>query len=57
MDNLSTDSLQPFGESLSSEFLNAIVRRYLELSDVDKARIHENYEWFKESFEDKLCII
>jgi len=36
MDNLSADSLQPFGESLSSEFLNRIVKRYLELSDADK---------------------
>lgn len=54
MDNLSADSLQPFGESLSLEFLNAIVRRYLELSDADKTRILENYEWFKESYEDKL---
>ncbi|KOR87849.1 hypothetical protein [Paenibacillus solani] len=57
MDNLSTDSLQPFGESLSSEFLNAILERYLELSDADKKRIHDNYEWFKESFEEKLSIM
>ena len=54
MDNLSADSLQPFGESLSSEFLYAIVRRYLELSDADKTRIRENYEWFKESYEEKI---
>lgn len=54
MDSLSAERLQPFGESLSSEFLNAIVRRFLELSDADKTRILENYEWFKESYEDKL---
>ncbi|GIO91378.1 hypothetical protein [Paenibacillus lactis] len=53
MDNLSTDSLQPFGESLSTEFLNAILERYLDLSDADKERIHDNYEWFKVSFEKK----
>ncbi|KOP64834.1 hypothetical protein AMS62_05920 [Bacillus sp. FJAT-18019] len=57
MDNLSIDSLQPFGESLSSEFLNAILERYLELSDADKKHIHDNYEWFKESFEEKLSIM
>lgn len=54
MDNLSTDSLQPFGKSLSSEFLNSIVDRYLALSDADKKRILENYEWFQESYKDKL---
>ncbi|PYE42104.1 hypothetical protein HUB98_07195 [Paenibacillus barcinonensis] len=57
MDNLSTDSLQPFGESLSSEFLNAILERYFELSDAEKERIHDNYEWFKESFVKKLSIM
>jgi len=57
MDNLSTDSLQPFGESLSTEFLNAILERYLDLSDADKERIHDNYEWFKVSFEKKLSIM
>lgn len=51
---MSTDSLQPFGKSLSSEFLNSIVDRYSELSDADKKRILENYEWFQESYEDKL---
>ncbi|WP_028549579.1 hypothetical protein [Paenibacillus sp. UNC451MF] len=54
MDNLSTDSLQPFGQSLSSGVLTSIIDRYLELSDADKKRIHENYEWFQESYEDKL---
>ncbi|MBP1996724.1 hypothetical protein [Paenibacillus eucommiae] len=54
MDNISTDSLQPFGKSLSSEFLNSIVDRYLELSDADKKRILENYEWFQESYKNKL---
>lgn len=54
MDKLSVDSLQPFGESLSSDFLKSIVGRYLELCDDDKKRILENYEWFKESYEDKL---
>ncbi|MEK3903610.1 MULTISPECIES: hypothetical protein [unclassified Paenibacillus] len=57
MDNLSSDSLQPFGESLSSEFLTAILERYLELRDADKKRIQDNYEWFKESFEKKLNFI
>ncbi|WP_054024438.1 hypothetical protein [Bacillus sp. FJAT-28004] len=54
MDNLSTDSLQPFGKSLSSGFLHSIVDRYSELSDADKILILENYEWFQESYEDKL---
>lgn len=54
MDNLSTDSLQPLGQTLSSGLLNSIVDRYLELSNADKKRILENYEWFQESYEDKL---
>ncbi|MFD0678038.1 MULTISPECIES: hypothetical protein [unclassified Paenibacillus] len=54
MDNLSTDSLQPVGKSLSTQFLKTIVDRYLELSDADKTRIQENYEWLQESYEDKL---
>ncbi|WP_355323471.1 hypothetical protein [Paenibacillus jiagnxiensis] len=53
-DNLSADSLQPFGISLSSEFLQSLADRYLDFSDDDKKRIHENYEWFKESYKDKL---
>ncbi|SDS42341.1 hypothetical protein SAMN05444162_1446 [Paenibacillaceae bacterium GAS479] len=54
MDSLSEDSLQPVGKSLSPAFLHSIAARYLELSDEDKERIVENYEWFQESFEDKL---
>ncbi|EFM11309.1 hypothetical protein PaecuDRAFT_1755 [Paenibacillus curdlanolyticus YK9] len=54
MDNLSTDSLQPFGASLSSEFLQSIIDRYLELSDSDRKRILDNYEWYKESYKDRL---
>ncbi|NOU77035.1 hypothetical protein GC098_37710 [Paenibacillus sp. LMG 31458] len=54
MDSLSSDSLQPFGQSLSSGLLNSIVERYLELSDADKKRILENFEWFEESYENKL---
>lgn len=57
MDNLSTNSLQPFRESLSAEFLNAILERYFDLSDADKERIHDNYEWFQESFEKKLSLM
>ncbi|MFB5681416.1 hypothetical protein ACE3NQ_10885 [Paenibacillus terreus] len=53
-DNLSTDSLQPFGLSLSSEFLQSLADRYFDFSDDDKKRIYENYEWFKESYKDKL---
>lgn len=54
MESLSADSLQPFGEALSSEFLSAVVGRYLELSDDDKTRIRESYEWFRESYANKL---
>lgn len=54
LDSLSADSLQPFGQSLSSGLLNSIVERYLELSDADQKRILENYEWFQESYESKL---
>lgn len=54
MDNLSTDSLQTFGKSLSSEFLKSIVNRYLDFNDADQKRIFENYDWFQESYKDKL---
>lgn len=53
-DNLATDSLQPIGISLSPDFLRSIVNRYLEFNDAEKKRIFENYEWFKESYEEKL---
>lgn len=54
MDCLSADSLQPRGQSISSEILQSIVHRYLDLNDADKNRILENYEWFQESYESKL---
>lgn len=54
MDSLASDSLQPFGKSLSPSFLKTIQQRYLELTDSEKKRISENYDWFKESFEEKL---
>ncbi|MEO3943980.1 hypothetical protein [Gorillibacterium sp. CAU 1737] len=45
---------QPYGESLSSEFLTAVETRYLALRDADRMHIQENYEWFKKSFEGRL---
>jgi hypothetical protein len=54
MDSLSADSLQPQGQSFSSEMLKSIVDRYLDLSDADKERILDNYEWFQESYQSKL---
>ncbi|GGD60021.1 hypothetical protein [Paenibacillus nasutitermitis] len=54
MDNLSTDSLQPVGQSLPSSFLRSVVDRYQALNDTDQERILENYEWFQESYKDKL---
>lgn len=55
MDNLSADSLQPVGQSLSPAFLRSIKDRYSGLSDEDKERILDNYEWFKNSYGDKLA--
>lgn len=54
MDSLSTDRLQPLGESFTSGFLKSIEGRYREFNDTDKKRILENYEWFKESYEERL---
>ncbi|RIX60099.1 hypothetical protein D3P08_00455 [Paenibacillus nanensis] len=54
MESLSADSLQPFGKALSFEFLSAVVGRYLTLSEDDKTRIRDSYEWFKESYANKL---
>lgn len=54
MDNLSMDSLQQFGKELSTEFLRSVQNRYLNLPDNDKKRINENYEWFIQSYSDRL---
>ncbi len=54
MDNLSTDSLQEFGRTLSIKILQSIVNRYIDLSETEKEKVSENWKWFKESYQDKL---
>ncbi|NUU78027.1 hypothetical protein [Paenibacillus xylanilyticus] len=54
MDSLASDSLQRFRRSLPSTFLKTVQLRYLELTDSEKKLISEHYDWFKESFEEKL---
>lgn len=54
MDKLSVDRFQPYGESLSADFLQSVAGRFSELGEDGQTRIRKNYEWFKESYKDKL---
>lgn len=54
MDNLSVDSLQQFGKTISPEIIQSVQKRYKELSDSERERISDNYEWFKKSYSDKI---
>lgn len=54
MDCLSADSLQPFGRHLPRELLLSVAGRYDGLSETERQRIADHYEWFAASYSERL---
>jgi hypothetical protein len=52
LDCITAESLQPFGQSLSRDFLQDLLKKYGEYNTDEQAKIAYEFDWFKDSYKE-----